>query len=58
MNVNVDPRPISEINPQLAAVHLHDAPGDRQAKAGAALGLGGRIVGLLEFLEDFSLIRP
>jgi aspartate-semialdehyde dehydrogenase len=33
-------------------VQLHDAPGDREPEAGAALLPGARAVGLLELLED------
>ena len=43
-------------DPQPAAVHLDDLLGDRQAETGAALLLGGRGIGLLEFLENLGLI--
>ena len=56
VNWNTEPLPISELDPELAAVHLDDAPRDRQAEAGAALLLGGGIVGLLELLEDLALV--
>src|ERR1051326_357953 len=44
------------LDPKLAAVHFDDAPRDRKAEAGAALLLGGGIVGLLEFLKNLALV--
>jgi hypothetical protein len=36
------------LNPDLPAVHLDDALGDREAQAGAALLAGDGIIGLLK----------
>ena len=44
------------VHPQPATVHLDDPPRDREPEPGAALGLGDRIVGLLELLEQLLLI--
>jgi len=44
------------LDPELAPVHFDDAPRDRKTQAGAALLLGGGIVGLLEFLKNLALI--
>ena len=37
-------------------MHGDDTPGNRQAEPRPALLLGGGIVSLLEFLEDFGLV--
>ena len=44
------------VHPEPATVHLDDPPRDGEPEPGAALGLGDRIVGLLELLEQLLLI--
>ena len=44
------------VDPDAAVVEVDDAFGDGKAEAGAALGAGGRAVGLLELLEDAILL--
>jgi hypothetical protein len=47
---------LPKVNPDTAAVHLHDLSGDGKPKARAALGLGKRAVDLVELLEDPILL--
>src|SRR5690349_11541674 len=44
------------LNPDAAAVHLHDLLGDREPEAGPPLGLGTRAVDLVKFFEDALLL--
>jgi hypothetical protein len=44
------------IDPNVSAMHLDDALGDRQPQTRSALFAGDRIVGLLELLKQFGLI--
>jgi hypothetical protein len=46
----------NRLNPDFSAVHLDDAFRDREPQPGAALLARDRIVGLLKFLKQLSLI--
>jgi len=39
------------LQPDSAAMHLHDVPGNREPKTGTAVALGDGIIRLLELLE-------
>src|SRR5262245_47772822 len=51
-------RPVAErrLDPDAAAVHLHNVLGDREPQPSATLGLGKGAVDLVELLEDARLV--
>jgi hypothetical protein len=53
-DLHLDGRALAQgrLNPDASNVHLHDLLGDGEPKASAALGLGVRIVDLMELFED------